>query len=174
MKYTMKAGVLYQDEKILTRIKGSLNGPNKNVFLADGALVLRTDIESVGDSGKKTGDIRQSRYVMLDETGAECASARPDYAEGDDPEIVGWQVYRIPRIDHAGFLYGDSEYTLVMQNSQNYSLTDISGNKVVQIFHRGLIGGWNIEAEDSFSPQIICGIFAFCRYMEHENEFLIV
>ena len=42
---------------------------------------------------------------------------------------------------------------------------------VMQIFHRGIVGGWNIEAMDNFAPEIICGIFVFCKYIEQENEF---
>ena len=43
-----------------------------------------------------------------------------------------------------------------------------------RIMHRGLCGGWSIDADEAFSPGILCGLFAFCRYMEHENEFMIV
>lgn len=42
------------------------------------------------------------------------------------------------------------------------------------IMRRGLCGGWLIDAFDDFSPEILCGIFVFCRYVEQENEFLIV
>jgi len=174
MKYTMKAGVLYQDEKILVRLKSSFNGPEKNVILADGTLILRTDIRDLDVPAEKSGDVRFRRYIIFDENGKECAVAKPDYAEGDDPEIVGWPICRMPKIDHAQFLYHNDEYMLTMQNSQNYSLTDRSGKTDVQIFHRGLIGGWNIIADNKFTPEMICGIFAFCRYMERENEFLTV
>jgi len=170
----MKAGALYQGEKMLVRLRGSFNGPEKNIFLADGTLLLRTDIRDLDAPAKKTGDVRFRQYIILDEAGKEHAVAKPGYAEGNDPDIVGWPICRLPRIDHAQFLYQDEEYILSMQNSQNYFLTDRSGKTAVQIFHRGLIGGWNIDADDRFTPEMICGIFAFCRYMEHENEFLVV
>ncbi|MCI6377313.1 MAG: chromate transporter [Clostridiales bacterium] len=64
--------------------------------------------------------------------------------------------------------------SLVMQSIQNYVLTAQSGRAVVQILHKGLAGGWSIEADDKFPPEIICGIFLFCRYIEQENEFNIV
>ena len=61
-----------------------------------------------------------------------------------------------------------------MQNSQNYTLRDRAGYIVVQIMHRGLTGGWNMEVDEDFTPEILSGLFAFCRYIEQENEFLVV
>ena len=100
--------------------------------------------------------------------------ASPDYAEGDDPAVVGWSLCRMPRVDHAKVVIGEREYLLVMQNNQNYSLSEISGKTIVQIVHLGLGGGWNIEAIEDFASEMICGIFVFCKYIEQENEFLVV
>lgn len=50
----------------------------------------------------------------------------------------------MPRVDHAKVVFDKDEYLLVMQNDQNYLLSDKSGKAVIQIFHRGLVGGWNI------------------------------
>lgn len=174
MNYTMKSGILYQGEKIMARLKSSVGGPEKSVFLADGTPILRTLIRNLNAPAEKAGDVRFRQYVIFDEDGKECAVAKPDYAEGDDPEITGWPVCRLPKVDHAKFLYHGIEYTLSMKNSQNYSLKESSGKVVVEIFHRGLAGGWNIETGGFFTPEMLCGIFVFCRYMEHENEFLVV
>lgn len=70
--------------------------------------------------------------------------------------------------------YTKNEYLLVMQNDQNYLLSDKYSKAVIQIFHRRLVGGWDIEVMNDFAPEIICGIFVFCRYVEQENEFSIV
>jgi len=175
MKYTMKAGVLYQNEKkMLARLEGSFCSPARSVFLADGTLILQTDIQNLNIPDGKTRDVRFKHYIIFDKAGEECAIAKPDYAKEDDPDIVGWPLCRMPKVDHAKFLYHNGEYILSMQNSQNYSLAEISGKIIVQIFHRGLAGGWDIEADDDFAPEMICGIFALCKYMEHENEFLVV
>ena len=88
--------------------------------------------------------------------------------------MVRWPICRMPRVDHAAVTIDGKPYALVMHNSQNYGLNDPSGYTVVQIMHRGLCGGWDIDADEAFSPGILCGLFAFCRYMEHENEFMIV
>jgi len=61
-----------------------------------------------------------------------------------------------------------------MHNSQNYSMKDRSGYVILQIMHRGLMGGWLFHDDHGFAPEVLCGIFAFCRYIEQENEFLIV
>ena len=36
------------------------------------------------------------------------------------------------------------------------------------------MGGWLFHDDHGFAPEVLCGIFAFCRYIEQENEFLIV
>lgn len=171
MKYTMKAGVLYQGNHMLARLKGSCSAQERRVFPADGKLILRATIQTLHDPARKDGDVRLRRYILVDTAGKECAVAKPDYAEGDDPEIVGWPIYRMPSVDHAQFLYHDAAYLLCVENRQSYCMTDKSGNIVVHIFHRGLVGGWNIDADGAFPPELVCGIFICCRYMEHENEF---
>lgn len=61
-----------------------------------------------------------------------------------------------------------------MHNSQNYSLINNANSEVLRIMHKGISGGWIVEDTCGFLPEIICGIFIFCRYIEQENEFLIV
>ena len=61
-----------------------------------------------------------------------------------------------------------------MHNSQNYSLINAHNSEVLRIMHKGIAGGWAVEDICGFVPEIICGIFIFCRYIEQENEFLIV
>jgi len=61
-----------------------------------------------------------------------------------------------------------------MHSSRNYALKDSAGYSVVQIVRRGPAGGWDIEAVGELAPEILCGLFAFCGYMEQENESLIV
>ena len=66
------------------------------------------------------------------------------------------------------------EYLLTMHNSQNYSLINAHNSEVLRIMHKGIAGGWAVEDICGFVPEIICGIFIFCRYIEQENEFLVV
>lgn len=174
MRYIMRAGTLYSQNNMLANIKGALTGPEKKIFSADGRLLLQTNIRNLDTSAGKTGDVRLRQYMLLDADGKEYAVARPDYAEGDDPAVTGWPLCRMPKVDHAQVIMGGNEYRLNMWNSQNYCLEKSTGEKVVQIFHRGLTGGWELEAADEITPEVICGIFVFCRYIEQENEFLAV
>lgn len=174
MKYTMRAGVLYACETPVMRIKGAFAGPEKKIISEDGEILLRTIIRSLEAPPEMRGNAHFREYIMLDGNEKEYAAAKPGYAEGEEQAAAGWPVCRMPRVDHAGLLVEDKEYLLIMQNSQNYSLKTLSGESVMQIFHRGLAGGWNIEAADDLAPELICGIFVFCRYLEQENEFLIV
>jgi len=176
VRYTMKAGVLYEENRRepLIRMKGSFSGPEKNIYLPNEEWVLRTDIRSLPVSPGKRTDVRFREYVMLDPNGREIACGKPDYAEGDDPAVVGWPICRMPQVDHATVTINGKAYALVMHNSQNYGLKDSAGYVLIQIMHRGLCGGWYIDTVEDFSPSLLCGIFSFCRYLEQENEFIIV
>lgn len=174
MKYIMKAGVLYQENRVAARIKSSLASPAKRVLSAEGHLLLQTDICNMEAPSDRQGDVRFRTYTMTAGQEEPLAIAKPDYAEGDDPMAAGWPFCRMPRVDRAQVQIGGSPYCLTMQNSQNYLLTESPQKVAVQILHRGLVGGWDIEVDEDFSPELICGIFIFCRYIELENEFLIV
>ena len=176
MRYTMKAGMLYEEnrQESLIHMKGIFSGPEKHICLPNEEWVLRTFIRDLPAPPRKRSDVRFREYVMLDPDGAEIARGKPDYAQGEDPAVTGWPICWMPRVDHADVTIQGKSYALIMHNSQNYALTDPTGYTVVQIMHRGLCGGWNIEADGRFSPGILCGLFAFCRYMEHENELMIV
>ncbi|MBE6951540.1 MAG: hypothetical protein E7451_09425 [Ruminococcaceae bacterium] len=69
---------------------------------------------------------------------------------------------------------GKEDYELTMHNTQSYSMRNQTGCVILQILHRGLTGGWQLRDDHGFAPEILCGIFAFCRYIEQENEWLIV
>lgn len=174
MKYMMKAGVLYQQDRVAARIKSSLSGPSKKVLSADGRLLLQTDICSIDAPLERQGDVRFRTYTMTVGQNEPFAAAKPNYAEGDDPMTIGWPVCRLPKVNNAEVQINGRTYCLTMQNSQSYLLMESPQKVAIQILHRGLIGGWDIEAAEDFGPELICGIFIFCRYIEQENEFLIV
>ena len=174
MDYLLKSGILYAESvnRKEASILGELVSDKKRVTLPTGDTVMTTYIQKKPDGN--TADVHQKRYIMADESGRELASAIPEYAEGEDPDLVGWPVHRMPLVDHAALKMNGKPYTLSMKNAGQYSLSDGSGNSVLQISHRGLQGGWNIHSEGSFKPSVICGIYAFCRYIEKENELMVV
>lgn len=176
MKYIMKAGALYSEngQMLLARLKGALNGPEKRIYSADGREVMRTTIRKVETVAEAVSDIHNREYVLYDSNGTEYAIAKPEYAKGEDPAVVGWPISRMPRVDHAHVRLFETQYLLVMQNNQNYALFDVSGKMVIQILHKGIAGGWRFQVGEFFSAELLCGVFAFCRYIEQENEFIII
>lgn len=111
---------------------------------------------------------------MTDSESVVLMEAHPAYAKEDDPDVVGWSICRVPKVDHADILICGTKYLLTMHNSQNYSLKDEQENTKLQIMHCGIAGGWTMDANECFSPEILGGLFIFCRYMEQENEFIVV
>lgn len=174
MEYIMRYGNLFFNDALSVSIKSTLTGSGKKILDVNGGVVMRTDILDLKAPAGERGNVHYRQYVMLDGDGKECAVARPDYAQGEDPAVAGWPLCRMLKVDHAQLTIGGKEYLLTMRNSQNYSLSEKTGKIIVQIMHRGLCGGWTIDAADIFLPEIICGIFIFCRYIEQENEFLSV
>lgn len=171
MKYRMKAGVLSEESggQPLVRIRGIFYGPEKRIFSSDGALLLRTDICRLDGPLERAGEIQYREYVMYYGDGTQCAVAKPAYAEN-----AGRPLCHMPRVDHAVLQMNDAAYFLMMQNDQNYVLFDACSQTVMQVVHRGIAGGWDINVYEVFLPEILCGLFVFCRYMEQENEFLVV
>ena len=175
MQYTIKSGVLYNEtQTALAKIKSALLGPQRKIFSITNETLLTADIRYLDESKASSGDVRNREYILTDTKNQLVGSAHPGYAEGDDPNVVGWPICRMPRVDHADLVMNGKEFLLTMHNSQNYSLMDTNDLEVLCIMHKGIAGGWMVESNCGFAPEIICGIFTFCRYIEQENEFLIV
>lgn len=176
MRYTMKSGVLYEDASrvSLVKMKNAITGPVKMIYRNNETMVMKTDICYPDPQKKQVGDVRNKTYTMTDSSDTLIAVGKPGYAEGDDPEAAGWPICRMPRVDHAELAVENQPFLLTMHNCQNYSLRDRKNNEIFRILHKGIAGGWSIEDCYGFSPEIICGIFVFCRYIEQENEFIIV
>ena len=175
MRYTIKSGVLYNESQTaLATIKSVLLGPQRKIISMTNETLLTTDIRFLDELKVSSGDVRNREYILTDSESRLLGSARPGYADEDDPNVAGWPICRMPRVDHANVSIGAETYVLTMNNSQNYSLTDINHLEVIRIMHKGINGGWMVESNCEFAPEIICAIFTFCRYIEQENEFLIV
>lgn len=175
MQYLMKSGTLWiPGGGTLCTLQKILFQTEKRVFRNDGTAALRVYMEKSGEAPEKQGDVRFHTYLMEDPQGKRIATAKPAYSPGEDPDIAGWPVCRMPRADRAQLKLRDKSYLLIMLNSQNYVLKDEKDNTVLQVLHRGMIGGWTIEGELAEPPEVLCGLFAFCRYLEQENEMMIV
>lgn len=173
MIYYLTAGVLCAADEAqpLAHIRGCLCGAEKQVFNGDNSLLLRTDIRLLYPDAQA---VPAKEYVMYGPDGSELAVARPRCSTGDDPSAASWPVCRMPRADEAVLTMEGREYTLVMENVQNYVLTDAQGRCAVRIIHRGMTGGWKLDVSQPLSPPLLCGLFIFCRYLEKENEFVVI
>lgn len=174
--YTLRAGALYREDGDipLARLKNVFPGNGKQIVSADGRLLLKAEIRGLAAGGRQTGDVRCHAYVLLDPEGREEAEARPDYVPEQAPEREGWSPCHLPQVDRAQCQIHGRCYLLQIRDGRDYRLSDCRGQTAVQITHRGLAGGWDLKAEAVFSPALLCGMFAFCRYIERENELTIV
>ncbi|WP_367926232.1 hypothetical protein [uncultured Ruthenibacterium sp.] len=176
MRYIMKSGILSISEnaKKLAQVTSAFGKMKKTISLPDGSVQYQTDIDIMDAPAEKRGDVRYRVYTLTNGNDQVLMVAHPGYAKEDDPDMVAWPMCRTPKVDHADIMIDGVTYLLVMHNSQNYALKDGKGTSVLQIMHKGISGGWTIETAKSFSAQVICGLFIFCRYIEQENEFIIV
>lgn len=150
MKYTIKAGVLYKNESqlALVRIKSALLGPQRKILSIAGELLLTADARYLDESKASSGDVRNREYLLTDNENQLVGSARPGYVDGDDPNVVGWPICRMPRVDHANIVVNGEEYLLTMHNSQNYSLINATIRRFFVLCTRVLQedGLWKIFA----------------------------
>lgn len=176
MNYTMKLGMLYKENctKDLAKIKSAIIGAEKNIYVNENESIAKTNIRNLAKSNENRGDVRFREYVLLNREGQVIVSGRPDYAKGENPDEAGWPAVRVPRVDHADVYIKEKKYILEMHNCQNYSLKNCRGEVILQVMHRGICGGWNLITNYDFVPEVICGLFLFCRYIEQENELLII
>lgn len=171
----IKSGVFQrEDGVVLARIEGGFCGRCRRIYAAEGELLFCAKIADDEGLSLREYGVRGHRYVLRDERGAICAQALPDYGPWRATGVGGPPVNRIPRIDHARLLLGDREYLLIMQNSSTYGLLSLAGKKMVQITHCGIAGGWSVTAWEDYQPGFLCGLFVFCRFLERENELLVV
>lgn len=169
MEYVIASGVLAKAEggRPLARIRNVLPGAGKRITAPDGRILGTIAIRDGG------GGLRERAYVLADETGAEQAVARPDYAPGEAPEERGWPLCRMPRVDRALVSLPGGEGRLEMAGG-SYTLSGPGGTPLLRITHRGPAGGWRVTARRPLTPALLCGLFIFCRYLERENEFVAV
>lgn len=176
MQYILKSGSLYpaSGSDPLSKIKATLIGPVRKILNQEDELLLEADICSPEPGTSTSADIHDKVYTLKDRNGVCVAKAVPDYAEGQNPAETGWPLSHLPKVDRAEMLFSGSEYTITMLDSRTYSIIDREGRELLSFHHRGIKGGWILDDKGNFSPEMLCGIFVFCRYIELENEFMTV
>ena len=176
MEYHMRAGVLYNGtgDRSLASIRTVFHSQEKKIFGPDGKLLARTTIrQRLGLSGAENG-VEKREYVLYGQQEEECAVAHPAYCDQDAPERTGWPVCHTPLADHAQLLLKGQKGLLKMCDGAHYTLCGADGRLLLQLTHRGMLGGWDLRGPEGFSAEFLCGLFVFCRYLEKENEMLYV
>lgn len=140
---------------------------------ADGAPLYTSEIKLLDAPAGHSGEVTYHKYALTAANGS-CIEASPAYNPEFDPAADGWPLCRLPRADRAMLALGSALYTLIMQNTQNYVLQNAADAVVARIVHRGVTGGWDIDAPSTMSAGLVCGLYVFSRYLERENEFLTV
>lgn len=178
MRYHIHYGRLFpacQDgkEECLCYIKQPVYLQNKQICSADGKRELSIEIEETGNDAR----LPRHKFLMKDQDGTLLAEGQPGCASGSNLPPVP----RGLRMDHVAITMfhvpqtsPPASYILQMQNSQNFLLTLPDGQTVMELIHNGVSGGWNVSTNDSFDAMLVMGIFLFCRYLDKENEFVIV
>lgn len=171
MRYVMRSNVLYQEsgQEPLGKIKNALFGPRKTVSAPGLDAALKADILQEEGTALAQRDVRSLKYVLTDEGGQTIASAVPGYSPREDPSEMGWPAFRAPEVDHASVLVGDRSYLLTRRGANNYLITDENA-AVLRARRKSMSSAWSIESDAGFPAEIICGLYIFCRYIEHENE----
>ena len=82
-------------------LQQQVTGSEKKIYSANDSILMYTDIANLEVPPNEAGNVRYRQYILFDGNGNKCAVANPDYAEGDDPTVVGWPLCRMPRVDHA-------------------------------------------------------------------------
>lgn len=171
MKYHIHYGKLFpvsQDEKkdCLCYIKPPVYSQNKRLCSADGRQEVSVEIIETGAGSQHPAH----RYIIKDPAGNLLAAGQPGYTGGSDIHPFS----RGPRADHVAIKLPGASCMLQMQNSQNFILIMEDGKKAMELIHNGVSGGWNVSADDSLDAMLVMGIFLFSRYLDKENEFVVV
>ena len=172
MMYTMKSGLLTRDGSELCRIISSLSGAERSILSPLGDLIAKTLVRFL-PADSSSCPVSEKEYSLLDSAGNVLIKARPDCAP-DEGDKKSSGSLRLPKVDRAAVYMRNEVCIFTMESPRLYILRFDDGHKVLSVTHRGITGGWDIDCSEDFSPEEICGLFIFCRYIEKENEFLIV
>lgn len=178
--YILKSGCLYSTkdsgamDAVLARIHTPLCGPQKHILSPNGTLLSYTEIWQASHAPWQLNAAYNREYVLLSKAGAQLASAQPQYARQEDPQSHGWPLNHTPRVETAQAEIAGSRYLLAMKSGQEYLICGDNQTPFLHIQHRGIAGGWDLQSAQPLDPQLICGLFLFCRYLERENEFITV
>ncbi|WP_337575608.1 hypothetical protein [Fournierella sp.] len=169
MEYLMKGGVLYRGEtEPVGKIGGWLCG--NRYTIRQGTMEYQVRVQPL----EQPEECCSGREYFLRGKGGQLMRAVPCYRRGQEPEQAGWPLNRTPEVDRAELTWRKKAYSLEMVSCENYLMKNQKGEVALCVMHRGIAGGWRIECGPEFEPWAICAIFVFCRYLEQENQMVVV
>lgn len=169
MKYVMRSNTLFDEKN------------NKRAYIHASASYLKSVIRS--ENGEiinaelrmnSSYDAHKHEYVMTDNESNVIASARPRYSKDEDPDQNGWPLNRAPLVDEASLTIRGGIYKIIRVGYPKYEIRDSAGRLMLGTAYSPLMKNWNIYASKSLSPEIICAIVIFCKYLEFENDAVIL
>ncbi|MFU0831420.1 MAG: hypothetical protein ACFWUC_00535 [Oscillospiraceae bacterium] len=174
MKYQIRAGSLY------AVIDGRTAG--KLAFVQSPFYTEKQTILSPDGSGKLIAQVRTDgrpgtqgkEYVITDAQEQIVVIGKPMCSEEENSDVDSEIMFPMSRMDTVRLEMNHTVFNLRMRNSQNYCLEDEKGQKKLEMIHNGITGGWTVETEDAIDPLILMGIFLFSRYLDKENQYVVI
>lgn len=170
MEYLMKDGVLYRGEKEpVCRIGGWLCGSRHTI--SQGTAEYQVWAQPLEHPEERCSG---REYCLC---GKKRAAA--DAGGAQLPPGTGTGAGRLAAEPHAGGGPGRADLAEKDLQSgdgscENYLMKNRQGEVALCVLHRGIAGGWRIECGPEFEPWAICAVFVFCRYLEQENQMVVV
>jgi hypothetical protein len=174
MKYQIRAGSLYaivngRTAEKLAFIQSPFYTEKQTILSPDGSVKLIAQVRTDGKPG-----IQGKEYVIIDEQEQTIVTGKPECSNEENAGVDSEIISSMSRMDTVRLEMDHSVYYLRMRNSQNYCLEDTSGQKKLEIIHNGIAGGWTVETEDAIEPLMVMAIFLFSRYLDKENEYVVI
>lgn len=168
MNYLIKSGNLYQIDNgrpgsKLACLKTPFYSVKKTILSPDGEVRLIADVQH----SENTGKIPKCTYTLMDPLNQVVLTGYPTYNKN-------YIALNAPRINHIKLFMNHKIYELSMKDNLECNLVDQSNYNIANLVHNKKGGGWLLKADPVFSPYILMGLFLFCRYLDKENEFIMI
>lgn len=176
MLSTLKFGILFTPDgtERCAQIKSTILGARKKIFVFGNHTHYETSIRIMDIPAHQSGDVRCRIYTLKTNAGDVLMTASPNYSYGYDPDVDGWPICHAPQVDHAYVEIKGRTHLLTMHNRRNYTLATENGTIWARIYKNTFSVKWTISISNRLSPELICGLYIFCRYLERENEFIVI
>lgn len=169
MKYSMRSNILFDENNNRCARVSSSASYLKNKICSSAERMLNTELRM-----NSSFDANDHEFILTDSDAKVIAYAKPRYSKSEDPHLNGWPLNRAPLVDEAILKIEGEVYVITRVGYPKYELRDSNGVLVLGAAYSSLMRNWSIYTKDRFTPDIVCAIVVFCKYLEFENEAVIV